>query len=89
MSDPIYVCVWSMANGCQPLVYGSIVIPYDLHGRVGGAKPDVTIRVWIQSTKDVVFGGTVARCPGSLAKGDKGCSLAKLLLLLAEYLIFS
>lgn len=48
----------------------SIVIPCDLHARVGGAKPNVTIRVWIQPTEKVMFTATVYG-PGSLAKGDR------------------
>lgn len=42
---------------------------------------NVTVRVWIQPTEETVVAA-------SLAKGDKGCTRAKLPLLLAEYLIF-
>lgn len=42
---------------------------------------NVTVRVWIQPTEETVVAA-------SLAKGDKGCTGAKLPLLLAEYLIF-
>lgn len=57
-------------------------------GRVGGGQCNC-VRVWIHFPTEeacVRYYGTTG--PGSLAKGDKGCTRAKLPLLLAEYLIF-
>lgn len=79
MSDPICVCMGHgqrMPTKSNRSSVRSIAIPFDLHARVGSAKPNVTIRVWIQPTENAVFSG--ARWPGSLAKGDKGCPPPKL-----------
>lgn len=49
---------------------GSIVVPRDLHARVGGAKPSVTIRVWIQPTENAVSSGR-GRCPEASPKATR------------------
>lgn len=47
MQCPIQsACVWATANGCQRMSNRSSIrstaIPFDLHARIGGAKPNVT-----------------------------------------------